>query len=375
MHVLIVCEYPTLCGGERSLLAVLPGLLRAGLRITVAAPDGDLYDALDELGVARVPWNPHDPSDPGVADKRERLAGLIGHCRPAIVHANSLAMGRICGPVAADHGIHSIAHLRDIVRLSAGAMADLNKNTLLLAVSQATRDFHVAQGLDPVTMHVLHNGVDTNRFRPHLPSGWLHAELRIPAGMPLLGTIGQIVQRKGLDVLARAAARVNSEFESAHWVIAGSRYSLKDEAEQYEVDVRRAFELAGKDRVHFVGYRHDIERLLPELRLLVHPSRQEPLGRVLLEAAACGVPCVATDVGGTREIFPSDLEAAVLVPPGDDIALSAAVLALLLDPARRHAIATRARSQIVEHFDCADSARELVRHYSKLVPAETHEIK
>ena len=62
--------------------------------------------------------------------------------------------------------------------------------------------------------------------------------------------------------------------------------------------------LAG--RVHFLGNRHDVAQLLSECTALVHAARQEPLGRVLLEAAACGTAVVATDVGGTREIFPLD---------------------------------------------------------------------
>ena len=61
----------------------------------------------------------------------------------------------------------------------------------------------------------------------------------------------------------------------------------------------------------------------------MHPARQEPLGRVLLEAAAAGVAVVATDVGGTREIFPPEADAARLVPPDDADALAAAMLELL----------------------------------------------
>ena len=67
----------------------------------------------------------------------------------------------------------------------------------------------------------------------------------------------------------------------------------------------------------------------------MHPARQEPLGRVLLEAAAAGVAVVATDVGGTPEIFPPDSESARLVPPDDAAALAAAMLELLDDEALR----------------------------------------
>ena len=64
-----------------------------------------------------------------------------------------------------------------------------------------------------------------------------------------------------------------------------------------------------------MGVRSDVDRMLGEATLLVHPARQEPLGRVLLEAAAAGIAVVTTTVGGTREIFPPDRNAAILVPP------------------------------------------------------------
>ena len=75
--------------------------------------------------------------------------------------------------------------------------------------------------------------------------------------------------------------------------------------------------------------------LLNELTLLGHAARQEPLGRVLLEAAAAGVAVVATDVGGTREIFPTEADAARLVPPDDAATLAAAMLELLGKPDAR----------------------------------------
>ena len=76
-------------------------------------------------------------------------------------------MSRLVGPVTAELGIPSMGHIRDIVSLSAKAMADVNCNTRLLAVSHATRDYHVAAGLDADKAFVLYNGVDLQRFLSH----------------------------------------------------------------------------------------------------------------------------------------------------------------------------------------------------------------
>ncbi len=108
-------------------------------------------------------------------------------------------------------------------------------------------------------------------------------------------------------------------------------------------------------------------RLLNECVLLVHAARQEPLGRVLLEAAASGVAVVATDVGGTREIFRTELDGAILVPPDDERALAEAMLALLQNEARRQSLARAARRRAEEAFDIRYAAQRLVAQYEDVI--------
>lgn len=360
-------EYPTLNGGERSLLAALPAVREAGFDVTAIAPPlGALAEELAAQGVEVLPLEFRD----GVVRRpmqilRDELRSLLTQRRPHLLHANSLSMGRLSGPVAAELGLPSIAHLRDIVRLSAAAVADLSLHHRSLAVSQATREFHVAQGLPGDRVQVLHNGVDLAAFAPRPATGWLHRELRLPPEALLVGTIGQLVIRKGHDVLAAAAARIVERYPAAHFVLVGERNSEKDEAVRHEAAVRAAFAappLAG--RAHFLGRRDDVSRILPELALLVHPARQEPLGRVLLEAAACGLAIVATDVGGTREIFPPADDAALLIPPDDAAALAETVVDALQSPQRRVALGQAARRRAAS-FDLGIAAAGLVDHYRR----------
>jgi glycosyltransferase involved in cell wall biosynthesis len=105
------------------------------------------------------------------------------------------------------------------------------------------------------------------------------------------------------------------------------------------------------------------------LTLLVHPARQEPLGRVLLEAAAAGRAIVATDVGGTREIFPPESDAACLVPPDDVVAMARAIEELLHDPARRLRLGANARTRIESHFTVELAIAGLLRHYGSAISA------
>jgi glycosyltransferase involved in cell wall biosynthesis len=361
-NVLLLCEYATLNGGERSMLATLDWLAKAGwVPVVAAPPGGPLAEELRTRGVEAVAFSVTDAAGRRLPRHRlrEDLASLLGRLQPEILHANSLSMGRLSGPVAAEGNVPSIAHLRDIVRLSAQAVADLNCHDRLLAVSHAVRAFHAAGGLAAGKLHVVYNGIHLEEFRPRPPTGALHRELGLPSGAPLVATIGQIGPRKGQDVLVRAVSRLGSRRPDAHVLVIGQRYSEKAESRRFEADLRAAASAGG--RVHFLGLRRDVARLLNEVVLLVHPARQEPLGRVLLEAAASGVPVVATAVGGTGEIFAPGT--ARLVPPDDPTALAGAIDELLGDAALRAALAAAARRRAEAVFDIRKTAAAMVEHY------------
>jgi glycosyltransferase involved in cell wall biosynthesis len=267
-------------------------------------------------------------------------------------------MGRLTGAVATDLRSPCTAHLRDIVGLSAAAVADLNYNRRLVAVSRATRDFHVAQGLDATCIDVIHNGIDCTAFAPRLATGSLRAELHLPPGAFLIASIGQIGLRKGLDVLSEAAIINRDLIPNAHYLIVGERHSTKPESIAFEQALNQRFAEAGMaQRLHLLGRRNDVPQLLNEIDLLVHPARQEPFGRVLLEAAASGVSIVATDVGGTRELLND--KSAWLIPAGDAPNLAAAIHDAVDRPEERRLRGAAARRRGLQDFAIETRAAEL----------------
>lgn len=368
VRIVWLFEYPTLNGGERSLLATLPALRRADIEPVALAPAaGPLAAELARRGIEQAAFDVFAAGKRRSRDElRNLLAERLASLAPALLHANSLSMGRLSGPVADALGMPSIAHLRDILRLNKAAIGDLNCHTRLLAVSQATRDVHLRQGIDARRTEVCYNGVDLEQFRPRPPSGWLHRQLNLPADAILIGSIGQIILRKGQDVLLRAAARLRARAAGPHWLVVGARHSQKTETVEYEATLRAYVREQGLNkRVHFLGTLNQVEQMLPELTLLVHAARQEPLGRVLLEAAATGVPCVATNVGGTQEIFPTSCHAR-LVSPNDEAALATAVEALLESPQDRQNMARLARRHMEHLFDAEAAGRRQIEHYHAL---------
>ncbi|MEX1223534.1 MAG: glycosyltransferase, partial [Pirellulales bacterium] len=361
----VLFEYPALNGGERSWLALLAGLRDAGFQpraivpAFVGAPHALAAELLHrDVSIRQLAYCEASGVRRPLASLRADLAGLLRDDRPALLHANSLATSRLSGPVCRELGIPSLGHLRDIIKLSAQAVADTSAHTRLLAVSRATRDHHVSQGFSAEKIHLCYNGVELARFRP---LGDRPNRLRpmYEADARLLISVGQISLRKGLDTIAAACQQQFVIDDSLHWLVVGERHSDKPETVEFDQRLRDAAArppLAG--RVHFLGRRDDIEQLLPQCDLLVHAARQEPLGRVLLEAAACGLAVAATDVGGAREIFCRDSAtspAARLVPPNDAATLAEAIAAVFANSEQTQALANEARAICRDRFDVAQA--------------------
>ena len=172
------------------------------------------------------------------------------------------------------------------------------------------------------------NPVDTDRFRPG----------RRAEGGPRIVAVARLHERKGIDHLLRAFARVREHRPTAELTIAG------DGPERPALEALAAdLHLDGPAR--FLGLRDHaaVAELMRGADLLVLPSLAENLPTVVLEAHACGLPVVATDVGGTREAL--DPSAGRLVEPADDEALAAAIAAMLAVEHDGEAVAARARER------------------------------
>jgi len=383
-HIALLFEFGTLNGGEQSMLAVIdrPGRKPCSVEFTAIAPaTGRLAEALQQRNIRHIPINLYDDAANRLAkkDAAERVQQIVNALQPDLLHANSLSMGRLTGVIADQLDCPTVAHLRDIIKLNQAAVADLNRNTRLVAVSQATRDYHLAQGLDAQKCIVIYNGVDCELFQPGTKTGILHKALGLPDDCFLVANIGQLGLRKRQNLLLDAWQHVARVLPNSHLLLIGERNSSKPESVEYEQNLHHQVqELGLQQRVHWLGYRDDLPQLYNEFDLLVHCAHQEPLGRVLLEAAAAGVPIVATDVGGTSEILQHG-QSALLVPAKNaealrgatlrgatlrdaklsDAKLSDAIVKSMSEQPLRVAYAANARSKIVERFSISTAAEKL----------------
>lgn len=367
----MIGEYGVLNGGERSLLSVLRRL-RDEWEFAALVPGGTEFDSsLQQVGVETIPWSTHgaDGQRKSQSEIRQELTQTIQRHSASLVHCNSLSTSRLVGPVAADLKLPSVGHLRDILKLSRKAVSDIDMIDRKLAVSEATRNFHIQQGLDPKSTWVQYNGIDTAIFRPQEQPDTLEdaarqrlaSELGIAGDQPTLLFVGQIGMRKGVDVLLEVHARLS---RPCNLLIVGQRNSQKDEAIEYE---RQLHERSRENpNVHWLGRRDDVADLMRLSDLLVHPARQEPLGRVLLEALASGLPVVATNVGGTAEIIPGSLHD-LLVPQDDVVAMVVAAERVLSDANLRKQILLKFISRAMDQFSTEQAACGLSDHYRQAI--------
>lgn len=200
----------------------------------------------------------------------------------------------------------------------------------------------------PDQISVVINGLDLAHWRPRWEPAAAAAGAAfrqrhgLSSGSPLLLAVGSLTPQKDHAGLLAAMARLLATHPDARLVILGEGF-LRPALEAQ----RRRLGLAGA--VLLPGFDEDIAGAMAAADLLVHSSYNEGMARVLIEAAASGLPAVATDVSGTR-LAVGDGLTGLVVPAHDPDRLAAAAGALLADPVRREAMARAARRLAEERF-------------------------
>jgi len=194
-----------------------------------------------------------------------------------------------------------------------------------------------AEGATVDQIRVIPHGISMNGSKAYKDSQALRSELNIPAGSPLVGSLGRLTRQKGYDVLLEAIAHMAQP--DVHVLIAGNgeaHADLKAQAERLNLS----------ERVHFAGYRQDAPDVLHALDVYVQPSRFEGMPNAVLEAMAAGCPIVASGVDGHCELIQDGVNG-WLVPPEDSQSLAKALTAALsnLEDARRRGQAARQKVQ------------------------------
>ena len=191
----------------------------------------------------------------------------------------------------------------------------------IIVVSNATKNYVLSLGADPEKTVVLHNGVDLNRFKP-LPDvkSEMRKKLGIAGDADVVLTVRRLVYKNGIDTLVESAEIAVKRNPKLVFVVVGKGPDFVEVKERIaQLGIGRNFRLTG-----FVSD-EDLPFYYNVADLFALPSKSgEGLPLVALEAMACGLPVVATDVGGTSEVLSADY--GKLVPPNSPVSLAEAVL-------------------------------------------------
>ena len=197
----------------------------------------------------------------------------------------------------------------------------LNEADKIIAVSNATRNYILSLGADPEKIEVVHNGVDLDRFKPLSDvKGKMRKKLRISEDASVVLTVRRLVYKNGIDTLLESAELVVKKNPCLVFVIVGKGPDFEEVKERIaQLGLQRNLRLTG-----FVSD-EDLPLYYNAADLFVLPSKSgEGLPLVALEALACGLPVIATNVGGTSEVMSEDY--GKLVPPNSPESLAEAIL-------------------------------------------------
>jgi len=383
-RVLFLTEsfYPVFGGGEEHIRSLGARLAASGMAATVVTRRGDpawpAEETREGIRVRRV--RPSGPARTGkylmvpaavlaLFQERDRFDVLVVRGTrvlglPGLLAGRALGKGVVLQPEL--NGELSGEAYTWGTRYARGPVAALVRwgtalrnvwfrdGDAFVAMSERIRQEFLAAGVPPEKIAHLPHGVDTARFRPASPDERvaLRRRLGLPADALVIAWTGRVLKGKGLETLLGAFERVAAAGPGAHLLLVGSG---SGQALSIEDELRGRVQASGlRPRVTFAGRVDAVEDWLRASDVFAFPSLVEALGISLIEAAACGLPCVGSRTGGIVDVI-EEGRTGLLVPPGDAEALASALRALLSDPGARAAMGEAGRRLGVRRFDVEDS--------------------
>jgi glycosyltransferase involved in cell wall biosynthesis len=327
-------------GAESHALLMMKEQALAGHEVCYAGPmDSWLGRACAEAGL----MTEHIPMH-GLFDlwSHWRLRRLVRRMRADVVHGHLIRGAMYAGRA----GHRDRAPLAICTAHATTAKTHMQRCAHIIAVSGAVREGLLSAGYAERDVSLIYNGVppDPHGNAPLTASqrAELRAELGIPQGAFAVVNAGRFVRDKGQDLLVQAMRQTD---ERVHLCLIG------DPATDFgrTVQAMVAAEPALKARVHALGYRQDVQRLLPAFDAFALASRREALSIAVIEAFAARVPVVATRVGGVPEIVRHE-DTGLLVPPEDAAALARGIERLRTDADTAHRLTESGHRQYADHL-------------------------
>jgi glycosyltransferase involved in cell wall biosynthesis len=362
--------------------AQLRAMLAAGYEVFGASAPGPYIEQLESWGIQHVPIAHATRSVGPVDDLRSAMEMWQAYkrIRPDIVHTHFIKPGTFGRPAAwlarvpvvvnTAHGIYATAESRPALRVLVHGIERTASHCSSAELVQNPYDLDVLAniGVPRSKLQVLGNGIDLHRFSaaavdPGKVSA-ARAEMGAKDGDVVAGVVGRLVREKGYREIFAAARVLRVRHPEVRIVVVGP-----DEPDKHDAITAAEIADAEQDGVQFLGMRDDLEVLYAAFDLVVLASYREGFSRSGMEAAAMGLPIVATDIRGMRPVV-DDGSTGVFVPVGDVQALVEAVARLARDPELRAAMGDRARDKALREFDERTVIKITLALYERLLAAQ-----
>lgn len=353
-------------GLERIVLSLIREGRRCGHRISVVCVEapGQLAEEAKDAGADVVALG----KPPGrLSEYVERAKEVLGPLAPDVIHTHQIGAAWYLGQAAKSIGrpvLHT-EHGNEFAR-TRGLLKTLKVRLFLHQAAKFVDRFccvsdEIAaavsrwQTVPRAKIVVVPNGIPVEAGESLRPASAIRSALGIPEGVTIVGTVGRLTEVKRQDILVRAVAAL----PGVHALIVGDG----DQRKMLEGLVR---ELGIVDRVHFAGYQSRPEEYLQLMDVFTLTSRSEGFPVSLLEAWRAGVPAVCTAVGGIPRVVTQEVDG-LLIPSGDEQALTAALSRLIADRLLRERIALAGQKTIRERYSLERMATEYEQRYVDLL--------
>lgn len=361
MNVLFLTTHVNTGGITSYLLTLGEGLVKAGHKVLVASSGGDCVSRFEASGIRHVGINIRTKSEahPKLLLALPSLDRLVQDEHIQIIHAQTrvtqvlghwLALSRRVPMVSTCHGFFKPRLFRRIFPCWGKAVIAISK--------PVARHLDKDLGVDPQKIHLIANGIDLEHFimtdapkRLQLRQKWNISSRKV------IGVIARLSDVKGISVLINALPLVLKEIPSATLLIAGQGPE--------ETNLKKITrDLSLTDHVRFEDTIGQTTDLLPVFDVFVMPSLMEGLGLSVIEAQACGIPVVASRVGGLVDLI-DEGASGYLVNSRDPSALARRIIDVLKDPDGAHIMALQARSNIEQHFSAKRMVKQTLELYEQ----------
>jgi glycosyltransferase involved in cell wall biosynthesis len=298
----------------------------------------------------------------------DRAVSTLGRLRPSVVHTHlkhadtigAYASRRLRVPMVSTlHRIETGGTRLERFKQQVGGRARLAVAARTITVSEAQRRWYIdAFHAEPGKVVTVHNGIRPPKELAPGEAKRVREEIGVRQDELLVTMLGVMRPGKGHAQLL-AAARLIPEAVIVRLALVGDGELASAIADEVRGDPR----LQG--RVVLTGWRTDVDRLLAASDMIAHPTLADALPTAVIHGLAAGLPVIASDVGGVPELV--DAECGILVPPGDPVALAAAITGLVEDAPRRATMGRAARRRFDQEFTAGRWVEGLRRVYEDVL--------